>query len=353
MRKSYLFVAAGAAVFLCGCPTTKITGNKTVIPAPMEDPVSVAPAVETAPGAAEWQAPAVKNEEKTAAQSEFKPMTGVTSSGGIESTGAKSSKKAVKGGKAAVKGGVYVVQSGDTPERIARKLRVRLSALMAVNNLDQQSARRLQVGQKLTIPGGNVKVAVKKNTNKKSAAVTTTAATDADGKYTVKSGDTPERIARKHRVRLSELLKANNLDQQSARRLQIGQKLVIPGKSAAPKSEDVVPPVENKTADQVVTDTQVPVTETTEVKVENTETVTTTDVTAQPATTVDAVDTDSDDQVIEITEATTEATTEPVEETTTAAELAKKYNVSADVIIQKNSGKTEFPKGELIFVPKK
>ena len=343
MRKSYLFIAAGAAVFLCGCPTTKITGNKTVIPAPMEDPVSVAPAVETAPGAAEWQAPEVKQEEKTVAQSEFKPMTGVTSSGGIESTGAKSSKKTVKGGKAAAAGGVYVVQSGDTPERIARKLRVRLSALMAANNLDQQSARRLQIGQKLTIPGSNCKVAAKKSAKgKKSAAATTPAAADAEGKYTVQSGDTPERIARKHRVRLSELLKANNLDQQSARRLQIGQKLVIPGKAAAPKSEDVVPPVENKTADQVVTEPQVPVTETTEVKVENTETVTTTtDVTAQPATTVDAVDTDSDDQVIEITEATT------------ATELAKKYNVSADVISQKNSGKTEFPKGELIFVPKK
>jgi len=347
VRKSYLFAAAGAAVFLCGCPTTKITGNKTVIPAPMEDPVSVTPAVATAPGAAEWQAPEIKKEEKTVAQPEFQPLTGVTSSGGIESTGAKSSKKAVKGGKAATAGGVYVVQSGDTPERIARKLRIRLSALMAANNLDQQSARRLQIGQKLTIPGSNYKVAPKKSAKvKKSTATATPATVDSEGKYTVQSGDTPERIARKHRVRLSELLKANNLDQQSARRLQIGQKLVIPGKAAAPKSEDVVPPipyVENKSGDQVVTDTQVPVTGTADVKVKNTETVTntTTGTTVQSTTAIDAVDTDSDDQVIEITEATT------------AAELAQKYNVSADVISQKNSGKTEFPKGELIFVPKK
>ena len=42
-----------------------------------------------------------------------------------------------------------------------------------------------------------------------------------------------------------------------------------------------------------------------------------------------------------------------IETNTTAAELAAKYNIPAEVISQKNSGKTEFPKGDVIFIPKK
>ena len=162
MRKYYLFAAAGAAVIMCGCSSKPITGHKTVIPAPLDDPSpAVAPAVSTAPGAAEWEAPKTpKTAGKTAAVSEFEPLTGAVSSGGIESTG-KAGKKGKKSSGVTAKGGVYVVQSGDTPERIARKHRVRLSALMAANNLDQQSARRLQIGQKLVIPGKAVAQEVK------------------------------------------------------------------------------------------------------------------------------------------------------------------------------------------------
>lgn len=347
MRKSSLFIAAGAAVFLCGCPTTKVTGTKTVIPPPMDDPTPVVEAPsDINKGTGTWEAPAAEKNQKKVNTPAFEPMTDVVSSGGIESpvSGKRGKKAAVKGSKASVADGVYIVQSGDTPERIARKLRVRLSAFMAVNNLDQQSARRLQIGQKLTIPGKDAKVAPAKKSGKvkKSAAAKTTAtpAVDAEGKYTVQSGDTPERIARKHRVRLSELLKVNNLDHQSARRLQIGQKLIIPGKNAAPAVEPekvpdtttAVPPVVDN---NVVIDTQAPtaVTGTTE----NPTAVTgTTEIT----TPTDGGDADSEIQMVTI------------EADTTAAELAVKYNVSAENISQKNSGKTEFLKGDIIFIPK-
>ncbi len=53
------------------------------------------------------------------------------------------------------------------------------------------------------------------------------AAIPADAKtYVVVKGDNPVSIARKHKVSESELLKINNID--DPRKLQIGQKLVIP-----------------------------------------------------------------------------------------------------------------------------
>ena len=231
MNKSSLFIAAGAAVILCGCSTTPVAGNKPVIPAPVEDPQPIETPATIAADDTKL-APATRQSQVPV----FEPLTGVTSSGGVDSAprGRKSVKSA-KAGKVVAAGGTYIVKSGDTPERIARRHGVRLSALMAANNLTPQSARRLQIGQKLTIPGRNAKAAVsgtKKAAKKSARAVAPVATADADGKYVVKPGDSPERIARKLRVRLSDLLKANNLDQQSARRLQIGQKLTIPGKDA-------------------------------------------------------------------------------------------------------------------------
>ena len=336
VRKSYLFIAAGAAAVMCGCGPKAITGPKPVIPAPLEDPAPVAaPAMTADPGKAEWEsAPAPQKNSAKSEVAQFEPLTGAIPTGGIESNG-KGSKKSAS--KVSAKGGVYIVKSGDTPDRIARKHGVRLSALMAANNLDQQSARRLQVGQKVTIPGKNAKFAAPKKSSKKPASAgtaTATAAVDSEGKYTVQSGDTPERIARKNRVRLSELLKANNLDQQSARRLQIGQKLIIPGKAAASEAATtvppVIPPVETtpaETVDQPVTTEVVP--PTAPAVVETTGAVTT------------EGDANSDIEVTEITE------------DTTAAALAAKYNVPESVISEKNSGKTEFKKGDVIFVPTK
>ena len=265
MNKSSLFIAAGAAVILCGCSTTPVAGTKPVIPAPVEDPQPIetpatinADDTKLAPGPRQSQAPV------------FEPMTGVTSSGGVDSAPAKGKRTAqnAKTGKVVAAGGSYIVKSGDTPERIARKHGVRLSALMAANNLTQQSARRLQIGQKLIIPGKDVAPEVKPQVN-----------------------NDPE--------------------------------VVVP---PVPNSTDVtVPPVvqpESATTGTTTTDNTV---------------------VEQPAVTgtIDAVDAESEIEM------------RTIEENTTAAELAAKYNVSAEVISEKNSGKTEFVKGDLIFIPKK
>ena len=137
--------------------------------------------------------------------------------------------------------------------------------------------------------------------------------------------------------------------------MQIGQKLIIPGKTVAPAAEiknEVKPPV---VVDQPpvapitppVVD-QPPVVEQQPVVVESQPPV----VEQQPVTPVappvaDApVPTDGGDSESEVEMLIIEANT-------TAAELAAKYNIPAEVISQKNSGKTEFPKGDVIFIPKK
>ncbi len=51
--------------------------------------------------------------------------------------------------------------------------------------------------------------------------------------YLVMKGDNPVSIARKHKVSESELLKVNNID--DPRKLQIGQKLIIPAAKKAKK----------------------------------------------------------------------------------------------------------------------
>jgi LysM repeat protein len=52
-------------------------------------------------------------------------------------------------------GGDYEVQSGDTVSGIARAHGIGVAALMTANNLSEDSARKLRVGQKLVIPGGS------------------------------------------------------------------------------------------------------------------------------------------------------------------------------------------------------
>ena len=163
---------------------------------------------------------------QTAAPAGFAPMQDVKSSGGV--TG-KAPRRAGKrsGSAVSAKGGVYIVQPGDYPGKIARKHRVSLGALLEANKLTPESSRRLRIGQKLVIPGG--KAAVSRKASSDSKAVSASA---GKGFYIVQPGDYPERIARKNKVKLSALLKANGLTIESSRRLRIGQKLVIPGAGA-------------------------------------------------------------------------------------------------------------------------
>lgn len=74
----------------------------------------------------------------------------------VKSTGTRrktSAKKASVKPEALLADGVYVVKSGDNPWVIARRYKVKTSALLKANGLTPQSV--LQIGQKLIIPGAS------------------------------------------------------------------------------------------------------------------------------------------------------------------------------------------------------
>ncbi len=226
-----LHIAVFSGLFATGGCTNVVMDERGYVPAPADTPVpmeTAAPAPMT-PMVTETAAPAAQ--PATAAPVEtFQPMTGVTSSGGV-------------GSVAAAGNGTYTVKAGDTLGKIANAHGVSLSAMLKANNMDLKSARRLRIGQKLVIPTSTRPV--RKNSarrNGKTVRSSSAAAVAADGTYTVKAGDTLGGIARRLKVKTADLQKANNLSDAQVRRLQIGQKLVVPGKgavTAAPASAAV------------------------------------------------------------------------------------------------------------------
>ena len=139
----------------------------------------------------------------------------------------------------AAKRETYTVVAGDTLRRIAAKFGTSVEALEKANNLDSSSI--IRTGQALIVgtaavqaeaapvekPSQPVAVAEPKQAAPQPAAEPKIEAPAASGKtYTVAKGDNPYNIAKKFNTTQSALMKANNID--DPRKLQIGQKLVIP-----------------------------------------------------------------------------------------------------------------------------
>ncbi len=106
--------------------------------------------------------------------------------------------------------GTYTVKKGDVLEKIAKSQGTTVTALLKANNLSSTS---LKIGQVLKVPG---KEATQPVINSSEGSY-----------YTVKEGDSPWIIASKNNVKLDELLRLNNLDEQKARRLRPGDRLRI------------------------------------------------------------------------------------------------------------------------------
>jgi len=113
--------------------------------------------------------------------------------------------------KAVASSGVEVsVKKGDYLERIAKANNTTVNAIMKANNL---SSTQLKVGQVLKMPSSHVKEE--------------SAPTLEGDFYIVKEGDSPWVIASKCHVKLDELLRLNNIDEQKAKRIRPGDKLRI------------------------------------------------------------------------------------------------------------------------------
>jgi len=116
-------------------------------------------------------------------------------------------------------GTTYTVQSGDTLYRIAQNFGVTVKELIDLNNL---TSTVLSVGQQLRIPGTSG-----------GAGTTTT--------YTVQSGDSLWKIAQRFGVSVDDIIRANNLTNNT---LQIGQVLQIPttSRTTPPSPPTPTPP---------------------------------------------------------------------------------------------------------------
>ena len=118
----------------------------------------------------------------------------------------------------------YVIAKGDTLATIAKAQGVTLKALLAAN--PGVDPKKLKIGKKITIPAKAAEAA--------STAPTAALGTaDAGGaSYTVKSGDTLSKIAKKNGVTL-KALRAANPKYASTDHIHVGEKLSLPAKTEA------------------------------------------------------------------------------------------------------------------------
>ncbi|MBF6625887.1 LysM peptidoglycan-binding domain-containing protein [Aerococcaceae bacterium zg-BR9] len=134
----------------------------------------------------------------------------------------------------------YTVVAGDTYWALAKRFGVSVAELQALN---AASGSSLYVGQSIKVPGQKTAPTVSSTTTvattsttpapttsqSTSTRVTTTTTTTSSSQYTVTSGDTYWGIARRYGVSVNDLIAANGNNRNY---LAVGQKLVIPGKTA-------------------------------------------------------------------------------------------------------------------------
>lgn len=111
------------------------------------------------------------------------------------------------------------VKKGDTLEKIAKENNTSIADIVKINEL---SNTFLRIGQTLLVPKLDMSV----NNNLSKAAAKKSLIGEANY-YTVKCGDNPWTIAMKHQLKVDELLKLNNLNSTTAKKLRPGDKLRI------------------------------------------------------------------------------------------------------------------------------
>lgn len=148
-------------------------------------------------------------------------------------------------------GPTYTVEKGDLLSSIAHRYGVSAREIAEMNGI--KDPNKIRIGQKLSLPAyarstpAPKKSATAKKTSdgsKASSGSSAAAPVAVGGEYVVKSGDSLSRIAARNGTTIKALREANNLKSDA---LKINQKLVIPGKTAAPPAAapaglDLAPP---------------------------------------------------------------------------------------------------------------
>jgi LysM repeat protein len=124
----------------------------------------------------------------------------------------------------------YTVSRGDSLSSIAKKNQLSKADLAAANNL--KSGAILHIGQKLIIPSkptGQASAGPAPAAKAPEAAAAEKAPSDS-ARHVVKPGETLGAIARRYGVKQGDIAVANNIT--DPRKIQPGQELIIPAKSA-------------------------------------------------------------------------------------------------------------------------
>lgn len=117
------------------------------------------------------------------------------------------------------------VRRGDSIDKIAESHSTSVAELMEINKLRQSE---LEPGQILRVPAHAKPIQVSYTAPLEQAKTfNPPAAQEEERYYTVSPGDTPWAIAKRNNIKLSDLLRMNNLDEKKARRLRAGDKLRV------------------------------------------------------------------------------------------------------------------------------
>lgn len=110
------------------------------------------------------------------------------------------------------------VKRGDALEKIARINGTTVETLRKINHL---STDKLKIGQVLKVPPKAIASA------KEVKKVEPVESTLDKQYYTVKSGDNPWKIAKQFNVKFDDLLDLNDLDEEKARNLKVGDRIRV------------------------------------------------------------------------------------------------------------------------------
>lgn len=117
------------------------------------------------------------------------------------------------------------VKKGDALEKIARANNTTVDAIKKANNL---TSNKLKIGQSLKVPVDTKKASTTSAQAKPAASNNNAKIASAEPEfYTIKKGDNPWKIAKQFRVKFDDLLKMNNLDEEKARNLKVGDKIRV------------------------------------------------------------------------------------------------------------------------------
>lgn len=122
---------------------------------------------------------------------------------------------------------VHVVAKNDSFYTMGKKYGVTMKAIEAAN--PGVDSTKLKIGQKINIPAAPVKP-----TKAAGGTGAAPAPADADGTYTVKSGDNLGKIAKSHGTTVAKLREANGLKTDQ---IKVGQKLKVPAGGAKKPAE--------------------------------------------------------------------------------------------------------------------